>query len=401
MRNCIQTENLQPGMVIVQVTKQNGPLKIRKAGLVTSVEMIQGLLEMGIQEVQIDPDQTVEIETPAVQSSATIQLLQSNSGVLAKAAHQSHDQFNRSLFLPSVQDIPSQWQFYAKRVATLTLFVVFGLTLGFGVAYLSSLLALRSPIVIVNPVTDIDEKLATPVVESADVTSKPVAQNPVAKLDQEHEQNYQPPPKPVTQSVTKSAEPTSRAEKSIDTEDAVLQAKETEHVLTQTPPENSEPLSPELVKRFEKVMQQMDREERYAGKNTQLEAAEQNTEQSQPIVDLSEFPILDEQQEVLSEQGELLVKQQALTNIAKERNLQDVPRIDQLPDWVVAELPSMAFSAHMYASLPSERWVRVNGQNMHEGDLIDNKVRIMQIAPQHVILNYAGYEFSMQAMTDW
>ena len=75
--NCIATEALLPGMVIVQVTKQNGPVKIRKSGLVTSTDMIQGLIEMGIQEVQIDPTQTVEIETPVVQSSLTLQYAKS------------------------------------------------------------------------------------------------------------------------------------------------------------------------------------------------------------------------------------------------------------------------------------------------------------------------------------
>jgi general secretion pathway protein B len=81
--------------------------------------------------------------------------------------------------------------------------------------------------------------------------------------------------------------------------------------------------------------------------------------------------------------------------------LQEVPRIDQLPAWVMNELPSMSFSAHMYASDPADRWVRVNGQRMLEGDVIDNKVKIVQIASQHVILNYQGHEFSMMAMTDW
>ena len=54
-------KNLQPGMVIVQITKQNGPVKIRKSGLVSSDAMVQGLSEMGVQELEIDPEQTVEV----------------------------------------------------------------------------------------------------------------------------------------------------------------------------------------------------------------------------------------------------------------------------------------------------------------------------------------------------
>jgi len=389
-------------MVIVQVTKQNGPLKIRKSGLVTSIEMVQGLLEMGIQEVQIDPNQTVEIETSVIQSSATMQLLQSNSGVPVKADHQLHDQFNRSLFLPSVQDIPSQWQFYAKRSATLTGLIVLGVILGFAMAYLPSVLALRSPLVVSVP-TDKNVDLAptTQSVTPAITNTDPAGAEHQA-LDTQNDV--------ATQAVNQVAQSES---KQAQTEPEIAQAKASQVVNKQdnkasqlegqvvtTAPVKEEPVSPQLLKRFEKVIQQMDREERYAGKNNQTQASQQDPAAG-PIVDLSEFPILDEKQGVLSEEGELLAKQQALTQIARERNVQDVPRIDQLPDWVMKELPSMAFSAHMFASLPSERWVRVNGQNLLEGDLIDKKVRIVHIAPQHVILNYAGHEFSMQAMTDW
>ena len=395
MLNCIQTEKLQPGMVIVQVTKQNGPLKIRKSGLVTSVEMIQGLLEMGIQEVQIDPNQTVEIETSVIQSSATMQLLQSNSGVPVKADHQLHDQFNRSLFLPSVQDIPSQWQFYAKRSATLIGLVVLGLGLGFAAAYLPSVLALRSPLVVSVPadknieqVPSIQTTIAAPV--------KTIIDPAVTQLEPsaaQHQVVEQLTPSELEQAPTEPQIAQAKSNQAVKKLDNKANQFE-EQVLTATPVKE-EPVSPQLLKRFEKVIQQMDREERYAGKNNQTQASQEDPATG-PIVDLSEFPILDEKGDILAGQNRA-----EAPSITKDRAVQDVPRIDQLPDWVMKELPSMAFSAHMFASLPSERWVRVNGQNLLEGDLIDKKVRIVQIAPQHVILNYAGHEFSMQAMTDW
>ena len=78
-----------------------------------------------------------------------------------------------------------------------------------------------------------------------------------------------------------------------------------------------------------------------------------------------------------------------------------MPRIDQLPAWVMTRLPSMAFSAHMYASVESDRWVRVNGTRMVEGDKIDGLIEIVRIEPQHVILNFSGQTFSMAALTDW
>ncbi|WP_340681084.1 general secretion pathway protein GspB [Paraglaciecola sp.] len=395
MHNCIQTEDLKPGMVIVQVTKQNGPLKIRKSGLVTSVEMVQGLLEMGIQEVQIDPNQTVEIEIPVVQSSTTMQLLQSNSSTQAKADHQLHDQFNRRLFLPSVQDIPSQWQLYVKRGVTMLVLALAGLILGFGIAYLPSVLSLRSPLVVAESANTAADKTLTQLPDTVDTTTTVVAQSSPA---------INPPPV-LTQSITDNSTSESINQIDADVTNPPKQAKDIQvadvpletkaEVLQQNKPIKPEPVSPELLKRFEKVIQQMNREEHYASKSTKAEQMQHNTDNSGPIVDLSEFPLLDEQNEILSGH------RKAPAQTIRDKNVQDVPRIDQLPDWVMGELPSMAFSAHMYASLPSERWVRVNGQNRREGDLIDDKVRIVKIAAQHVILNYAGHEFSVQAMTDW
>ena len=79
----------------------------------------------------------------------------------------------------------------------------------------------------------------------------------------------------------------------------------------------------------------------------------------------------------------------------------DVQRIDQLPVRLMTTLPTMSFSAHMYASRPNDRWVRVNGQRKQEGDWISNEVQIVNIEAQRVILEYKGEIFSMAALTDW
>ncbi|MGY0649396.1 MAG: general secretion pathway protein GspB, partial [Paraglaciecola chathamensis] len=80
---------------------------------------------------------------------------------------------------------------------------------------------------------------------------------------------------------------------------------------------------------------------------------------------------------------------------------EDTPRIDQLPAWVLTQLPPMVFSTHMYASSAQDRWVKVNGKSLHEGDIIAEKVRIVHIEPQNVILNYQGQTFSMSALSEW
>ncbi len=75
----INIQDLQPGMVIVRIVEQNGPVKIKKSGLVTSQNMVQGLIEMGIQQLEVDPDQTVEVEAQHIKKSATRRILENNT----------------------------------------------------------------------------------------------------------------------------------------------------------------------------------------------------------------------------------------------------------------------------------------------------------------------------------
>jgi general secretion pathway protein B len=79
----------------------------------------------------------------------------------------------------------------------------------------------------------------------------------------------------------------------------------------------------------------------------------------------------------------------------------DIKRVDQLPVRLMTSLPSMTFSAHMYATRESDRWVRVNGLRLQEGDIIGDKVQIVAIEPQRVVLSYQNELFTMAALTDW
>ena len=138
MSNIVAIENLQPGMVIVQITKQNGPVKIRKSGLVSSDAMVQGLSEMGVQELEIDPEQTVEVAPPTPTSThhrtQTQALLRGQHDTSARFDKSLNDQFNRSLFLPTVEGLPSSFSLYAKQAFVFAVVIMGGLALGFTAA---------------------------------------------------------------------------------------------------------------------------------------------------------------------------------------------------------------------------------------------------------------------------
>lgn len=126
MSNLVAIAQLKPGMVILSITQQNGPVKIRKSGLVTSDAMVQGLMEMGVQEVEIDPEQTVEIAPTTQHRTQTQALLRGDRDTNAQIDNTLSEQFNRSLFLPTVQGLPSVWKRYGKDAAVYAVLIVGG-----------------------------------------------------------------------------------------------------------------------------------------------------------------------------------------------------------------------------------------------------------------------------------
>ncbi|WP_339722854.1 general secretion pathway protein GspB [uncultured Paraglaciecola sp.] len=351
----LNIRNLQPGMVIVRVTEQNGPVKIKKSGLVTSQDMVQGLIEMGIQQVEVDLDQTVEVEVeaPKIKKSTTRRMLESNKVTHARPQDDLPDQFHRNLYLPSVQDIPSPWQFYTKRYVLAVFIVIGGLGFGWTLANYQLLLNLFSsqaeqpPVSVVAPVsTSLGQ--ASKQLDNTLVAATQVDTGQDIKASKEADATEQQIP---SQQLTKTATEPSNTEKN---DSVKTDIEETDVEQSIAKPIEAEPkISADVLARFKKAMS-----------------------------DVDDSPT-------------------AATPVETISSGKNVPRIDQLPPWAMTRLPSMAFSAHMYASIESERWVRVNGIRMVEGDKIDDKVEIVRIEPQHVILNFSGQTFSMAALTDW
>ncbi|MGY0603111.1 MAG: general secretion pathway protein GspB [Paraglaciecola chathamensis] len=353
MDNLLNIDALTPGMVIVKITQQNGPIKIRKSGLVTSMEMVTGLAEMGVQQVEIDPAQTVEIERPQIQKSQTQELLESDRVGAHGADAAVSDQFNRSLFLPSVQALPSRWQYYTTPIVQGLLVVLLGFALGWGAALAPTLLA----------------KLNTPAPQASLPVALPdAADTGEEKTNQKEKVTANKAPKTQTNTTTpevaREASNHQTASQAQHEEPALsaavndsgnVKSNAPQIAATTEPNVAGEPeprISADLLKRFEKAITELDKEPAQPFESTQTKS-------------------------------------------------EDTPRIDQLPAWVLTQLPPMVFSTHMYASSAQDRWVKVNGKSLHEGDIIAEKVRIVHIEPQNVILNYQGQTFSMSALSEW
>lgn len=326
----VTVEELQPGMVIVQITTQNGPVRIRKAGLVSSQEMVQGLKEMGVQELEIDAAQTVELESAystKTASSPTKTLLMQGAQQ-ANVDHKLSEQFNRSLFLPSVQSLPGRWHYYGRKTLLAAL-MLFG---GLGLGYTAAVMPWQQLFV---------SQDAPQAVQVNQVQPEPVLSPSDAEPDKTQAENASKAPEPVASNSSAQVEA-----QEVEPEPVPVEVVNRE---AEVPLDS---VSPELLKRFRQAVSELD----------------DSTEEYQP---------------------------------SGASNASQTLRVDQLPAWVLADLPSMSFSTHLYASVPAERRVRVNGMELGEGDWIQDNLRIVRIEPQKVILTFKGQEFSLPALGDW
>lgn len=85
------------------------------------------------------------------------------------------------------------------------------------------------------------------------------------------------------------------------------------------------------------------------------------------------------------------------------RRTNEAPAVDisELDASLRQQIPALRFDAHVYATTPSQRWVKVNGKTLQEGQWVTADIRIKEITPQFVLLQYGNQLFSMTALSGW
>ena len=411
MSNIVAIDHLKPGMVIVQITKQNGPVKIRKSGLVTSDAMVQGLSEMGVQEVEIDPEQTVEIAPVVHHRTQTQALLRGEHDTTAKFDKSLNEQFNRSLFLPTVEGLPSAWKLYTKQAALFAVVILGGACIGFTAATVerwwpmftaqsvASVTTPERPDSPVGTVGDSSEstldsdgapgpsnnsnKPASPnaLQSGQDIGSSTVASNNsgnVAAVQQGMQANGSNPPVENLSAVSGTNSSATDTQASYNNDVSQRSGGDSNNDSARNSSTNS---------------RQTASSDEYEGKVLNEESSQSDVSVSPEL--MARFNAAVAALDSKAEDGAPAEEQTRVT--VKD----ELPRVDQLPVRLLTRLPTMNFSAHMYASRPADRWVRVNGRQIGEGDWIADRVQIVNIEAQRVVLSFEDELFTMAALTDW
>ncbi len=64
-------------------------------------------------------------------------------------------------------------------------------------------------------------------------------------------------------------------------------------------------------------------------------------------------------------------------------------------------LPALNLQTHMYASDPGRRWVKINNVEYHQGEVVEGQVKLKEIQPQAVIVEFQGEQIRIPALYEW
>lgn len=70
-------------------------------------------------------------------------------------------------------------------------------------------------------------------------------------------------------------------------------------------------------------------------------------------------------------------------------------------DRYAGRLPALNFQMHAFSSNEQKRWVKVNGVEFREGDMLTPEVKLESIKPQSSVIIFGGEEIEIPALHDW
>ena len=65
-------------------------------------------------------------------------------------------------------------------------------------------------------------------------------------------------------------------------------------------------------------------------------------------------------------------------------------------------VPPISYESHVYSSISENRWIKINGEKLKEGDLDrSGQLKIVEIEPQRTIFRLGSQSFSLESLVDW
>ncbi|KZN39572.1 general secretion pathway protein GspB [Pseudoalteromonas luteoviolacea] len=86
--------------------------------------------------------------------------------------------------------------------------------------------------------------------------------------------------------------------------------------------------------------------------------------------------------------------------VSSSRITANATPVELLPPRLQNSIPSLRYQAHIYATEPEKRWIKINNRELYEGDNL-GALTIVEITPEQALFDFDGIEFTLSAMQDW
>ncbi|SDO74473.1 general secretion pathway protein GspB [Desulforhopalus singaporensis] len=73
-----------------------------------------------------------------------------------------------------------------------------------------------------------------------------------------------------------------------------------------------------------------------------------------------------------------------------------VPDFSELAENIKSRIPPLHFAGHTYSETPDQRMIIINNNIVKEGDMVDARLRLVEITWEGVVLEFAGTRFAME-----
>jgi general secretion pathway protein B len=88
-------------------------------------------------------------------------------------------------------------------------------------------------------------------------------------------------------------------------------------------------------------------------------------------------------------------------SVSNSASASPVPDLRSLPKAERQQVPVLRVEAHIYASVESARYVKINGKTLQQGQWLTPELRLVEVGRDHVVLQRGTRQFSLPALTDW
>lgn len=126
-------------------------------------------------------------------------------------------------------------------------------------------------------------------------------------------------------------------------------------------------------------------------------AEQKKQHKAQPEIDYSN--VSDELQQRFQD-ALLMSEDQGQAFIESENS--DGTDLHQMASDFQAQVPAISYDFHVYSSVAKDRWIRINGEDLLEGQFDSSgEILVVKILPDRTVFRLGRQSFSLQSLTDW